>query len=81
MRTVSQVNGIEIRSLKHLVETLRDLKDEYVEFQFADKHVETLVFDRQQLVDATEDILLNNGVPRQGSKELLEVWNHVEKSE
>lgn len=34
-----------------------------------------LVFDRQQLVDATEDILLNNGVPRQGTKELLEVWN------
>ncbi len=81
MQVVSHVNGIEIHSLKHLVETLRNLKDKYVEFRFADEHVETLVFDRQPLVDATEDILLNNAIPRQASKELMEVWNQKKQSE
>ena len=81
MQVVSQVNGVEIHSLNHLVETLRDLKDDHVEFRFADEHVETLVFDRQPLVDATEDILLNNAIPRQASKELMEVWNQKKESE
>lgn len=75
LQAVTRVNGVEIRNLQHLVETLRDLQDEYVEFEFADDYVETLVFDRQQLVEATDDILVNNGVPRQGTKELLDVWN------
>jgi S1-C subfamily serine protease len=73
-QVVGEVNGIKIRNLEHLVATLRDLEDEYVVFQFADEWVETLVFERQQLEDATEDILLNNAIPRQGSKEALEVW-------
>ncbi len=80
MQVVSQVNGMDIHSLKHLVETLRDLKDDHVEFRFADEHVETLVFDRQPLVDATEEILLNNAIPRQASKELMEVWNQKQES-
>ena len=28
-----------------------------------------------QLEEATDDILMNNGIPRQGSGELLKVWN------
>ncbi len=71
---VEAVNGVKIRNLKHLVETLRDLKDDYVEFEFIDNQVETLVFDREQLLKASDDILLNNGVPRQGSRSLLDVW-------
>ncbi len=74
-QVLKQVNGVEIRNLQHLVETLRDLKDEFVVLTLADQRVETLVFKRAQLEEASEDILLNNGIPRQGSRELLKVWN------
>ncbi len=74
-QVVKAVNGIEIKNLKHLVEMLRDCEDEYVKFTLADHRVETLVFNREKIEEATEDILLNNGIPRQASPELLKAWN------
>ena len=71
---VEEVNGVKIRNLRHLVATLRDLQDDYVEFEFVDAQAETLVFNREQLIEATDDILLSNGIPRQGSRELLRIW-------
>ena len=75
MQVIDTINGIDIRNLKHLVETLRDLDDDFVEIQFAESQVETLIFEREKIVAANEDILLNNGIPRQGSPELLRIWN------
>jgi hypothetical protein len=71
---VSRVNGIPIKSLKALVELLRDLKDPFVTVEFDQKGGEALVFSRQAIVDATEDILTDNGVRAQGSPDLLAVW-------
>jgi hypothetical protein len=72
---VYSVNGTRIRSLRHLVETLRDLKDEYVVFEFEHRESEVLVFPRKELVASTEEILTDNGVRAQASPELLTVWN------
>jgi hypothetical protein len=72
---VYSVNGTQIHSLKHLVAVLRDLQDEFVVFQFDHRDGEALVFPRKEMVDATEDILTDNGVRAQGSPDLLEVWN------
>ena len=72
---VYAVNGTRIRSLKHLVETLRDLKDEFVVIEFERRVSETLVFKRQEMAAATEEILTDNGVRAQASPELLAVWN------
>jgi hypothetical protein len=74
-QVLKDVNGVEIKNLKHLVETLRDCEDEYIKFTLADRRVETLVFNREKVEEATEDILFNNGIPRQGSREMLKVWN------
>ena len=41
---VSELNGVKIRNLKHLVETLRNLKDDYVEFKFSSKYSDVIVF-------------------------------------
>lgn len=78
MQVVHSVNGVEIHNLQHLVETLRDEESEYIEFRFADQRTETLVFDREQLAKASEDILLNNGIPRQASSDLLKIWNQTD---
>ena len=72
---VYSVNGIRIKSLKHLVETLRDLKDEYVILEFEHRESEVLVFPRKELVASTEEILTDNGVRAQASPELLAVWS------
>ncbi len=72
---VHKVNGTVIRNLPHLVETLRDLKDEFVVFEFAGRRFETPVFPRKEMEAATEDILNDNGVRAQGSPDVLKVWN------
>jgi S1-C subfamily serine protease len=71
---LAEVNGIKIKNLRHLVEVLRDAQGPFVTFGFAGHGEESLVFPRQQTVDATEGILGDNGIREQGSKDLMEVW-------
>src|ERR1700728_4452197 len=71
---VYSVNGTAVKSLKHLVALLRDLKDPFVTLEFAAKGGESLVFSRQALVAATDEILTDNGVRAQGSPDMLAVW-------
>ncbi len=72
---VTTVNGTPIKNLAHLVEVLRDLKDDYVVLNFAGRGTETFVFPRKEMVIATEEILNDNGVRAQGSPDTLSIWN------
>jgi S1-C subfamily serine protease len=72
-RAVRAVNGTPIKNLRHLVEVLRDSRDEFFTFEFFGRG-ETYVMPRQEMIDATEDILSDNGIRDQGSPELMEVW-------
>ena len=65
---------MQVKNLAHLVELCRDSKEEFLEFRFAGTEVETLVFRRQDMLDATEEILTDNGIRRQWSEELEAVW-------
>ena len=69
------VNGTPIRSLRQLVEVLRDLQDEFVVFEFDHTGADSLVLPRAEAVAATEHILADNGVRALASDELLKVWN------
>jgi S1-C subfamily serine protease len=71
---VYSVNGTRVKSLRHLVTLLRDLKDEFVVFELDQRGGEALVFPRKDMVDATEEILTDNGVRSQGSPDMLAVW-------
>jgi len=73
--TLKSVNNTKITSLHQLVELLRDLKDDYVVFDFYGRDLETLVFPRKDMLAATEDILNDNGVRTQGSPELMTIWS------
>lgn len=72
---VRSVNGVMIRNLAHLVELLRDSKDEFLIFEFVGREMEKLVFNRSEMVAATEEILTDNGVRTQATPGLLEIWN------
>jgi len=73
---VYSINGTHVRSLKHLVTLLRDLKDPFVTIEFDQKGNEALVFSRAAMVAATDDILTDNGVRAQGSPNMMEVWQN-----
>ncbi len=75
LSVVHSINGIEIKSLKHLVEVLRDCTDEYLEIQFAELGAENLVFNRQELASATDEILADNNIRKQYSDDLEQTWN------
>jgi S1-C subfamily serine protease len=71
---VKTVNGVVIKNLNHLVQVLRDATDEFVTFEFDGRNMEALVFQRREMLAATEDILTDNGVRAQGSADTLGVW-------
>jgi S1-C subfamily serine protease len=71
---VYSVNGVRVHSLRHLVELLRDLKDDFVTFEFDQHSGETMVFARKEMLASTEEILNDNGVRAQGSPDLMAVW-------
>jgi S1-C subfamily serine protease len=74
-RVVDTVNGKHVNNLVHLVELLRDAKEDFIRLEFAGRGMEALVFNRKECLDATEDILTDNGVRYQGSPDTLAVWS------
>jgi hypothetical protein len=74
-QVLSELNGTKIKNLAHLVELIRTCKDEYLTFRFAEDYSETLVFSRKAMLDATETLMSENGIPRRGSDDVLSIWN------
>jgi S1-C subfamily serine protease len=72
---VEAVNGTPVRSLRHLVAILRDLKDDMLVIRFDQREGETIVLPRKEMLAATESILSDNGVRSQGSPDMMDVWN------
>jgi hypothetical protein len=74
-QVLQTVNHQPIKNLAHLVEVLRDLKDEFVTFEFNTRSSgEAIVFPRAEMVSATENILNDNGVRSQGSTDAMKIW-------
>ncbi len=74
---ISEVNGVAVRNLRHMVELLRDSRDEQISFKFASSGVlthETMVFNRADLMNATRKILEDNGIRYPYSSDLRAVW-------
>ena len=54
---------------------MRDSQQEYFVFEFVGEIYETYVFDREEFLAATEEVLDDNGIRRQGTPELLKIFN------
>jgi len=72
---VTAVNRTPIKNLGHLVQVLRDARDEFITIDFAGHAGEALVFARSEALAATEEILTDNGIRAQGSPDTLKVWS------
>jgi S1-C subfamily serine protease len=73
-KVVKEVNGVPIRNLRHLVELLRDSHQKFTTIRFDDKASETIVFNHQEVLAATEEILSDNGIRERASEDLSSVW-------
>ena len=74
-KVVKEVNGVPIKNLRHFVEVLRDSKQKFTTIRFDDKASETIVFNHQDALKATEEILSDNGIREQASDDLTAVWS------
>jgi hypothetical protein len=73
-QTVKSVNGKSFSNFREFVKFLNDLQDEYVVFEFNERPAERLVFKRSEIEAATEKIMDSNGIRRQCSKDVRDVW-------
>ena len=73
-KVVKEINGIRVKNIRHMVELLRDSKEKYTTISFDDRASETIVFDHQEALKATEEVLSDNGIRQQASDDLLAVW-------
>jgi len=72
---IKSVNGRPVKNLAHLVEILRDLKDQFVTFEFNMRNGgETIIFPHAEMTAATDEILNDNGIRAQGSPDILKIW-------
>jgi len=77
---VEEINGTKVKNLVHLVELIRDAKGEYLTVGLCGRY-ELLVFNRQELLDVTEEILADEGIRNQFSDDLEETWEGKQKEE
>lgn len=74
---LSEVNGAQVKNLRHLIEILRDNREQQISFKFAASGVlthETMVFNRVDLMESTNKILEENGIRYPISSDLRTVW-------
>jgi hypothetical protein len=75
---LGEVNGIQVKNLRQLVETVRDIQDRQITFKFANSGAlthETMTFNRDELLEATAKILEENGIRYPYSPDLRSVWD------
>jgi S1-C subfamily serine protease len=79
---VSEVDGVPIKNLRHMVEVLRDGTSHEVTFKFArmtNRSSENMVFERGAILAATEDLMKDFGIRYQFSEDLKPVWDVAQK--
>lgn len=77
---IHSVNKVPVRSLAHLVTLLRDSKDELIVIHFDQRGGETMVLRRKDMMDATENVLSDNGIRMQGTKDMMDIWEKKQTS-
>ena len=71
---VKSVNGAPVKNLKHLVQLLRDSREEFIVLAFLRTGSESMIFPRTEMLSATDEILMDNGIRAQGTPDTLAVW-------
>jgi S1-C subfamily serine protease len=74
-QSVKSVNGKTFKNFREFVQLLRDTKDEFVVFEFNELGTERIVLRTAEIEEATEKLLDSNGIRRQCSKDVRDIWD------
>ncbi|QYF94878.1 trypsin-like peptidase domain-containing protein [Massilia sp. PAMC28688] len=72
---IYSINKVPVRSLAHLVTLLRDATDDTIVIHFDQRGGENMVLKREDMLAATEEVLSDNGIRLQGTKDMMDIWN------
>jgi len=81
MKVIKEINGTRVRNLNHLVELIRDASGQYLTISFDDRASETIVFNREEVLKATDEILSDNGLRQQASDDLKSIWEKKKQAD
>ncbi len=70
---VSHINDAPVKNLESMVRAIREAEGKFLALKFAGNY-ETMVFDREELIGSTEQILEDEGIRYQMSDDLREIW-------
>jgi hypothetical protein len=71
---VKSVNGKTFKNFREFVQLLREIKDEFVVFEFNELGTERIVLRSADIEAATEKLMDSNGIRRQCSKDVRDLW-------
>ncbi len=75
LSVVTHVNDEPVRSLRHLIQLIKDNKSkDYIIFRFEDEHEEKIVLEPKLVEKSSPEILRNNNIPSDRSEDLKDVW-------
>lgn len=74
---LADVDGKAVKNLHHLVELLRDAQGEFLTLRFHNELAETLVFRRDAIEEATNEVMADNGIAKRGSDDVMAIWRMV----
>lgn len=72
---IKSINGTPVKNLRHMVELIKNSTDEFLTFEWDDDATETMVFNRQELMDSCDEIYEDNGIRSPVSDELKSIWD------
>lgn len=73
-QTVKSVNGKTFKNFREFVQLLQGMKDEFVVFDFNESGPERIVLRSADIEAATEKLMDSNGIRRQCSKDVRDIW-------
>jgi hypothetical protein len=74
-KVVKSVDDIAIKNFRHLIEVLRDGRDEFVTVEFFSKSADMIVLPRREMEKVTREVMDDNGITRRGTESIMAVWH------
>ena len=71
---LTHVNDQKVRNLKHLIQLIKDNKEEYIVFRFENDNEEKIVLKPKDVTKFQPEILRNNNIPAACSEDLKTLW-------
>ena len=72
---VETINKVKVKNFNHAVKLIRDARGKYLTIGLCGRY-NLLVFNRQELLDVTEEILVDEGIRNQYSEDVKTIWEN-----